>query len=111
MILQHSDIILKELLKLLIGKHFIDEPEDGLLVFFFELLYEPHLLCGRFIFDHHLLGYFTTRVIDGVTRTVYSSGSISVITEDAGKVGILTLRRSPGKADDQPASFYRHELH
>lgn len=50
--LQRRHIIFKELLELFVGKHFIDEPEDGLPVFFVELPDKPHLLFSRPIHAH-----------------------------------------------------------
>jgi len=43
---------LKEVLKLLVGKHFVDQFEDGLAVILVKLLDKPHLLYGCFIFNN-----------------------------------------------------------
>ena len=62
--LQSCNIFIKKVLERFIGKHFIDELEDRLFVFFIELLYEPHLFHGCFIFDHHFPGHLPVVVND-----------------------------------------------
>jgi hypothetical protein len=46
LLLQSSNIFTEEVLKLFIGKHFINEAENSLPVFLVKLLDEPHLLHG-----------------------------------------------------------------
>lgn len=54
-VLQGGYIFLKELFEFFIGKHFFDQAEDGLLIFFVKLLDKPHLFHHGFVFNNHLL--------------------------------------------------------
>lgn len=68
--LKRSNILIKEVLELFIGKHFINELEDRLIVLFIELLGQPHLLHGSFIFDHYLLRHLPIIVNDLISGQV-----------------------------------------
>jgi hypothetical protein len=48
--LQHGDILSKEVFKLFICQHFINQLENGLFVIIIKLLYEPHLFYCCFVF-------------------------------------------------------------
>jgi hypothetical protein len=50
-------------------------------------------ISPNFIEEVITSGSKTTQVVDGVTRTVYTSGSVSVVTEEAGKVVITVMTR------------------
>ena len=43
---------MKEVFKLFIGKHFVNQFEDGLFIVLVKLLDKAHLLYGRFIFHN-----------------------------------------------------------
>jgi hypothetical protein len=68
--LQRSNIFIEEVFEFFIGQHFIDEPEDGLFVLVIELLDEPHLLYGGFIFDDYFFGHPAIIVNDLVSGEV-----------------------------------------
>ncbi|HAC14394.1 MAG TPA: hypothetical protein DCE78_00395 [Bacteroidetes bacterium] len=50
-------VLLKELLKLLFGEHGVDDLEDGLFVFVFELVDQGQLLEAGFLFQTHFFGH------------------------------------------------------
>jgi hypothetical protein len=54
---------LKKVFKLLIGKHYFNEPENGLLVFIIELLDEHHLLGCCFILNNQFTRYLSNEII------------------------------------------------
>jgi hypothetical protein len=48
---------MKQVFELFIGKHFINEFEDGLFVLLVDLLDQTHLLYCRLLFYNYLSGY------------------------------------------------------
>jgi hypothetical protein len=40
-------------------------------------------------------GTTSTQVVEGVTRTIYSSGSLQVVTEEGGRIIITVIRGAP----------------
>jgi hypothetical protein len=47
--LERSHILLKEVFKLLVSEHFVDEFEDDLFVILIKPLYQAHLFNGSFV--------------------------------------------------------------